>query len=146
MGRSAELAPAVGALEEFFSAEVGLKPPDVPKAMALVLSESIEHPDEMRELARAGWVPREAEGWAALSYLGRGRLGAWVASAQGGGGHGEAAARAAVEPAAQLWNPRPRRSSPKKPARKALADPSMVDDEARCFLHRNLVVFSLSFV
>ena len=120
-------------MRRFVSAEVGLNPPDVPKAMALVLSESIDHPDEMRELARAGWVPREAEGFTALSFLGRGRLGAWVASArsgvaEGGGGLGAAAARAGVVPAAPLWRPRPRRSPPKEPAPAALADSSMVDE------------------
>ena len=134
---------ALGALEEFVSAEVGLKAPDVPKAMAFIAAELVEHPDEMRELARAGWTPRGVDGFAALSFMGRGRLEAWVGSARAGdakgGGRGgpdrQAAARAAAPPpAAPRFSPprspvvaRPRTRAPASPA--ALADAG--DDEAR---------------
>ena len=132
--------PAERAIDEFLSAVVGLKAPDVPKAMALIQAELVEHPDEMLELARAGWAPREAEGFAALSFMGRGRLAAWVESARagvaegGGGGRSpgrQAAARAAgPPPAAPRFSP-PRSPlfapAPASPA--ALADAG--DDEAR---------------
>ena len=137
VGRPAELAPAVAALEAFFSADVGLKAPDVPKAMALVQAECIEHPDEMLELARAGWVPREAEGFTALSFMGRGRLGAWVewaaAQAAGGGrGPGRQPAARAAAPLRPLFSPArsadpwsARREPPREPAP---ASPAAVAD------------------
>ena len=137
--------PAERAFDEFLSAVVGLKAPDVPKAMALIQAELVEHPDEMLELARAGWAPREAEGFTALSFMGRGRLAAWVESARagvaegGGGGRSpgrQAAARAAGPPPAAprfspprspLIAPRPRLPAPAPPAALAVAD----HDEAR---------------
>ena len=136
--------PAERAIDEFVSAVVGLKAPDVPKAMALIQAELVEHPDEMLELARAGWAPREAEGFTALSFMGRGRLAAWVESAragvaEGGGGGRQAAARAAGPPPAAprfspprspLIAPRPRLPAPASPA--ALADAD--HDEARVHL------------
>ena len=108
----------------------------MPKAMALTQAELVEHPDEMLELARAGWAPREAEGFTALSFMGRGRLAAWVESAragvaEGGCGGRQAAARAAAPPPAAPgfsppWSPL-FAPAPASPA--ALADAG--DDEAR---------------
>jgi hypothetical protein len=117
------------------SAVVGLKAPDVPKAMALIQAELVEHPDEMLELARAGWAPREAEGFAALSFMGRGRLAAWVESAragvaEGGGGRQAAARAAAPPPAAPGFSPPwSRRLAPAPASPAALADAG--DGEAR---------------
>jgi len=121
-------------LAGFFSAEVGLKPPDVPKAMALAHAEHVEDRHEFSELVLAGWAPSTAAGFADLSFMGRHRLEQWVQSARAdfrgrrpGDDHGgrsnapHTARAAAPQP---KWACARQRELPHAPAQ----DPTLADD------------------
>jgi len=154
-------------LAGFFSAEVGLKPPDVPKAMALAHAEHVEDRHEFSELVLAGWAPSTAAGFADLSFMGRHRLEQWVQSARADfwgrrredddGGRSDAlhAARAAAPQ--PKWAGRPQRELSHAPAQEnpnELGEPAAWadagDGEARvrftCALHTVLTLQNIDCV
>jgi len=123
-------------LAGFVSGDVGLKPPDVPKAMALAHAEYVEDPHDFFELVLVGWVPSTAAGFADLSFLGRHRFEQWVQSARAdvrgrrpGDDHGgrsnalHTARAAAPQP---KWAGAPQRELPHAPAQ----DPNELGDHA----------------
>lgn len=136
MGQPARPAPAAAELENFFAAEVGLKPPDVPKAMAIAKDECIDFPAEMSELARAGWVPSSAAGFTNMSFMGRHRLEQWVESARGGdasqaiarGGRGRG--RGYPPQAARAAAPEPKRAGRAQREQRREHAPALADHPA----------------